>query len=62
MTMADQQWWYCLKHHTVEAEDSSCKAADRLGPYASRDQAEHALERVAQRNDAYDSDPKWGDD
>ena len=30
--MSDEQWFYCLKHHTVEGADG-CRAADRLGPY-----------------------------
>ncbi|CAA9393585.1 MAG: hypothetical protein AVDCRST_MAG75-1706 [uncultured Propionibacteriaceae bacterium] len=60
--MADGQWWYCILHKTVEPDDATCKAVDRLGPYASRDDASHALERVAQRNDAWDNDPRWNDD
>ncbi len=31
--MSDPEWYYCLKHHAVEARDG-CKAEDRLGPYA----------------------------
>jgi hypothetical protein len=54
--MADGQWWYCIKHKTVESDDAACKAVDRLGPYATRDEAEHALERVAQRNAAWEAD------
>jgi hypothetical protein len=46
----------------VEPDDGTCKAVDRLGPYATRDEAEHALEKVAERNDAWDNDPKWNDD
>jgi hypothetical protein len=60
--MADGQWWYCISHKTVEPDDGTCKAVDRLGPYATRDEAEHALEKVAERNDAWDNDPKWNDD
>lgn len=54
-------YYYCLKHHTVESEDG-CKAADRLGPYASRDEAERALEKVEKRNEDWDNDPDWKDD
>ncbi len=54
-------YYYCLKHHAVESEDG-CKAADRLGPYASRDEAERALEKVEKRNDDWDNDPDWKDD
>jgi len=57
--MADSQWWYCLKHHTVESGDQVCKASDRLGPYATREEAEHALERVAERNEKWDAEDEW---
>ena len=59
--MADGQWWYCISHKTVESDEVACKAIDRLGPYTSREEAEHALEKVAERNDAWDNDPKWKD-
>ncbi|MDR6172742.1 hypothetical protein QE366_000001, partial [Nocardioides zeae] len=41
-------WWFCLKHHTVEPR-SGCKNKDRLGPYATREEASHALEKVEER-------------
>jgi hypothetical protein len=55
-----EQYWFCLKHHTVEHADG-CKAADRLGPYSSEAEAARALDRVAERNDAWDQDPRWND-
>ncbi|CAN5877987.1 hypothetical protein BH20ACT6_BH20ACT6_14080 [soil metagenome] len=54
-------YWFCLEHHRVEGEDG-CRAADRLGPYDSRAEAERALERVAERNESWDNDPAWNDD
>ena len=39
------EYWYCLKHKTVETRDG-CKNADRLGPYATREEASRALEKV----------------
>jgi hypothetical protein len=56
-----QQWFFCLVHHTVEPSDG-CKAADRLGPYNTREEAERALEKVAERNEQWDTDPRWNDD
>lgn len=56
-----ERYYFCLKHHTVEAEDG-CRAADRLGPYSSRQDAERALEKVQQRNEEWDNDPAWNDD
>ena len=56
-----EQYYFCLNHHAVEGAEG-CKAADRLGPYPTRDAAEHALERVAERNEEWDTDPDWNDD
>ena len=56
-----ERYYFCLKHHVVEAE-VGCRAADRLGPYDSRQEAEGALEKVRQRNEEWDSDPAWNDD
>lgn len=56
-------FWWCLKHSRVE-EGGGCANAVRLGPYDTREQAEHALESVRQRTaeqdarDAQDND--WG--
>jgi hypothetical protein len=59
----DQSWWYCLKHGTVE-HGPGCPGKDRLGPYATEDEAVHALDRVRERNqewDAQDADPPFPD-
>jgi hypothetical protein len=57
----DGEFWFCLKHHTVEGQDG-CRNQDRLGPYATADEASHALDKVAERNQDWDNDPKWNDD
>jgi hypothetical protein len=57
----EQRFYYCLKHSAVEEKDG-CPASDRLGPYPTREDAEHALEKVAERNEAWDNDPAWNDD
>ncbi len=59
--MADQ-YYYCLVHSAVEPADAGCRNEDRLGPYASKEEASHALESVAERNEAWDNDPRWNDD
>ena len=56
-----ERFYYCLVHSSVE-ERTGCKASDRLGPYPTREEAEHALEKVQQRNEAWDNDPAWNDD
>lgn len=48
-------WFYSLKTHSVVTAETGGRAADRLGPFATRAEAQDALERVAQRNEAWDS-------
>ncbi|KNE82341.1 MULTISPECIES: hypothetical protein [Streptomyces] len=54
------EWYYCLKHGKVE-EGPECPAKDRMGPYASRPEAEHAMETAAERNTEWETDPRWHD-
>ncbi|KRV46692.1 hypothetical protein AQ490_12560 [Wenjunlia vitaminophila] len=54
------EWFYCLRHHTVE-EGPDCPAKNRFGPYASRDEAEHAMETAVERNLEWENDPRWHD-
>jgi hypothetical protein len=61
--MADDQWWFDLKTKTAVQESKLVRrSVDRLGPYRTREEAERALERVEERNEAYDNDPRWNDD
>jgi hypothetical protein len=55
-----EQWYYCLKHHAVEGA-VGCRAKDRLGPYPTREEAEHALEKVKERNDQWSHGGADGD-
>lgn len=54
------EWYYCLTHNTVEPYDG-CKAGDRLGPYPTPADAANALEHAEERNEAYDTDPRFHD-
>jgi hypothetical protein len=57
----EQRWWWCLKHQTVEPEDG-CAAKDRLGPFATVEEASRALQTVHERNVRYDKeDEAWED-
>jgi hypothetical protein len=47
-------WWFCIRHHTVEPDDG-CPAKDRLGPYATQDEAAHALDKVRERNEQWEA-------
>jgi hypothetical protein len=55
--MAGGPWFYCLKHHAVETRDG-CAERHRLGPYETREEAEHALASVAERNEKLDQEDK----
>lgn len=61
MGAMSDKYYFCLVHHTVEGKDG-CKAADRMGPYDTADEASHALEKAAERTAAWDNDPDWNDD
>ncbi len=58
--MGAGQWYYCLKHKKVEPYEA-CKAADRLGPYETKEEAALALERVAERQEEWETDPRFND-
>jgi hypothetical protein len=49
----DQDWWYCLTHRTVE-HGPGCPNKERLGPFATEQEAAHALDKVRQRNEDWD--------
>jgi len=53
-------WYYCLDHHAVEPYEG-CRSLTRLGPYATADEAAQALERVVERNDQWENDPRYHD-
>ena len=45
-------FWWCLTHNAVEGsatDDSGCANMDRLGPYASQEQAAAALTQAGGR-------------
>jgi hypothetical protein len=57
---SDVRYWWCLRHNRVETDANACQAVHRLGPYRSAAEAERALERVAERNAAWDAeDARW---
>ncbi len=54
------EYYWCLRHHRVESGDDVCAARYRLGPYPTPTDAEHALERVAERNATWEAaDEQW---
>lgn len=61
MTETDEEYWFCLTHKTVEPVQG-CRNSDRLGPYPTQAEAARALDKVEERNEAWDNDPAWNDD
>lgn len=49
------EWYYCSKHDRAETLDE-CNQLDRMGPYPTRDDAEHWRELVARRNKSWDDE------
>lgn len=57
----EEEWYYCLEHETIEPR-LGCRMTNRLGPYATRQEAAKAMETVEKRNESWDQDPDWTDD
>jgi hypothetical protein len=55
------EWFYCLEHKKVE-EGPECPAKDRLGPYPTPQDAARAFEGVEERNEEWETDPRWRND
>jgi hypothetical protein len=54
------QYYWCTRHHRVETDADVCPARYVLGPYSSATDAEQALQRVKERNEAWDAeDARW---
>ncbi|MDP8970478.1 MAG: hypothetical protein M3N52_08310 [Actinomycetota bacterium] len=54
-----KEWYWCLKHDRVEPH-GECPAKDRMGPYASPQEARNWKQRVEDRNERWDrADDRW---
>ena len=54
------EYFWCTRHHRVETGKNVCPAVHVLGPYQSAGDAENALQRVQERNAAWDAeDARW---
>ncbi|KNC20344.1 hypothetical protein AC792_01165 [Arthrobacter sp. RIT-PI-e] len=49
------EYWYNVRTHEVE-EDRQSDWSQLIGPYPTRDEAAKALEKVRQRNEAWDAE------
>lgn len=53
-------YYWCLKHNRVENNDNKCDESKLLGPFATRSEAENALGKVRERNEAWEAeDERW---
>lgn len=59
----EKRYWYNVKTREVEDGPQSL-SKDRIGPFATREEAESALQTYAARNRAWDEedqeDEEWG--
>jgi hypothetical protein len=49
------EYWFNVRTHEIE-EDRQSDWSQLIGPYATRAEAAKALEKVQQRNEAWDKD------
>jgi hypothetical protein len=61
--MSDEQWYWDLKRGAAVPASERGRADDLLGPYPSKEAAEHWKEQVDQRNEAWEeADREWEGD
>ena len=53
------EYWFCMAHHRVEKYEDT-DSANRIGPFATEEQAARALQTIQERNERYDAeDEAW---
>ncbi len=58
-TTGQDQWYWCIKDQRAE-QGLGCRAQDRLGPYATQEEAINWRESVKRRNKRWDAeDERW---
>jgi hypothetical protein len=58
--MRSGEYYWCLKHNRVESGDKVCAVRNRIGPFATVAEAEHALEKVQERNEVWETEnARW---
>jgi hypothetical protein len=54
------RYYWCTRHHRVETDADVCPAKHVLGPYASAADAGNALQKVQERNEAWEAEDPLG--
>jgi hypothetical protein len=54
-TEGSAQWWFNLRTLTVE-QGPGDPNSERMGPYATREEAQSAMERAHARSEAWDAE------
>lgn len=57
----ETQYWWSLTHHRVEQGPGSPNA-ERLGPYATYEEAASAIERARRRTEEWDAEDRGWDE
>ncbi len=55
------QYWYNVSTGRVESDDERSQGAEVMGPYASEEEASHALETARARTEAWDEEDRAWD-
>lgn len=58
---AHGRWFWCFKHKTAERKED-CRQMDRMGPYPTKEDAEHWQDRVNARNEVWDEQDEEEED
>jgi hypothetical protein len=57
------EFWFNVRTRQVEELETKSQSKDLMGPYPTRTAAERALERAAERTEAWDEEERrWRDD
>lgn len=56
----DEQFWYNLQTGAVERGAQNI-ASHLWGPFATEAEAQNAMKKAQERNEAWDNDSKWND-
>lgn len=57
--MAESQWYWCLTHNTVE-QGEVCRAANRMGPYPTKEAARNWKTSHEDRQETWEEeDERW---